>query len=130
MTNPSGDKDFRRASMAYLTGFASCLIVTLLSFSVVMFAAVGSGSKIALITILAACQVALQSYYFLHVGRSRTPKWKTAAYIFTIINVVIIVLGSLWIMANLNYNMKHDMQKAEQEIIKDEVMPGRGAPAR
>jgi cytochrome o ubiquinol oxidase subunit IV len=120
MITNSDQKDFNTSLRAYITGFGLCIIVTLASFATVMFLDVSSTSKIVAITLLAAIQVALQTYYFLHIGQKRTPKWNTASYLFTIMSVALIVLGSLWVMANLNYNMMHDPSSDEQEIIEDE----------
>lgn len=120
MITRSDQEDFSTSLKAYVTGFVLCIIVTLASFATVMFLDVSNTIKIVTITLLAALQVALQTYYFLHIGQKRTPKWNTASYLFTIMSVALIVLGSLWVMANLNYNMMHDTSADEQEIIEDE----------
>lgn len=121
MRTSTHPEDFSTLVRGLVTGFAMCVIVTLASFGVVLFLDVSSIIKIVLITLLAAIQVGLQSYYFLHIGQITTPKWNTSAYLFTIMSVVLIVLGSLWVMANLNYNMMHhDTSQDEKYIIKDE----------
>jgi cytochrome o ubiquinol oxidase operon protein cyoD len=56
-----------------------------------------------IILALAVVQLVVQSVFFLHVGRDN--KWKLITYLFAILIVLIIVVGSLWIMNNLNYNM-------------------------
>lgn len=104
----------------YITGLVACLIVTLISFFVVVQGGRASFGIIALLILLAGVQVALQSYFFLHIGQEEKPRWQTIAYAFAAMMVSMIVLGSLWVMSHLNYNMMRDMKHKEQEIIKDE----------
>lgn len=55
--------------------------------------------------ILALAQFFAQLYYFLHLGRETKPRWKLLVLCFMILVVLIIVVGSIWIMYNLNYRM-------------------------
>ncbi|MCX2956547.1 MAG: cytochrome C oxidase subunit IV family protein, partial [Candidatus Regiella insecticola] len=43
--------------------------------------------------------------YFLHMNGSSEERWNLGAFLFTILVIAIIVVGSLWIMYNLNINM-------------------------
>lgn len=106
----------------YLTGFGLSLIITLAAFGIVMFAGLDTLTTYIAIGLLAGAQVVVQSYYFLHIGGKEGSKLNASAYAFMIMTVVIVVLGSLWVMANLNYNMMHDMKEIEKEIIIDEGM--------
>lgn len=51
---------------------------------------------------IAAC---IQLFFFLHLGLENKPHWNLITFLFTLLILVVIVLGSLWIMYNLNYNM-------------------------
>lgn len=55
--------------------------------------------------ILAFGQFVVQLVYFLHLGTEQKPRWKLLVFWFMIVVVLIVVVGSLWIMYNLNYNM-------------------------
>lgn len=66
---------------------------------------------------IAVVQLIVQVIYFLHIGRGS--KWKLRTFIFTLIVVIIIVAGSVWIMENLNYNMM-DMSPHEQQKYMNE----------
>ncbi|MCA9327819.1 cytochrome o ubiquinol oxidase subunit IV, partial [Candidatus Saccharibacteria bacterium] len=57
---------------------------------------------------LAAAQLYVQSVFFLHLSAERKLRMTLWSTLFTIMVVVIIVVGSLWIMQNLNYNMMPD----------------------
>jgi len=63
----------------------------------------------------AALQLYVQSRYFLHLDdKKETPRWRLVSYMFTWLTLLIVVVGSLWIMSNLNYNMMmspNDMTK-------------------
>jgi len=59
----------------------------------------------------------VQMVFFLHIGRGS--RWKLLTFIFTIIVVGIVVIGSIWIMHNLNYNMM-DMSPDEQRQYMSE----------
>ncbi|GAC1414279.1 MAG: cytochrome o ubiquinol oxidase subunit IV [Candidatus Doudnabacteria bacterium] len=58
-----------------------------------------------LILVLAVIQLCTQLAFFLHLGREEKPHWNLNAFIITISLVLIVVVGSLWIMNHLNYNM-------------------------
>ena len=73
---------------------------------------------IAFIMAFAMVQLVVQLVFFLHLGREHKPKWNMYALLFTGLIVTILVAGTLWIMANLNYNMMPEQQ--DTYIIKDE----------
>jgi cytochrome o ubiquinol oxidase operon protein cyoD len=43
--------------------------------------------------------------FFLHVGSERKPRWKIGVMVLMLCFVLILVVGSIWIMNNLNYRM-------------------------
>ncbi|MBE8365690.1 cytochrome o ubiquinol oxidase subunit IV, partial [Leptospira borgpetersenii serovar Balcanica] len=42
---------------------------------------------------------------FLHMNASSEERWNLVAFVFTLLIIAIVVVGSIWIMWNLNYNM-------------------------
>lgn len=69
----------------------------------------------------AISQLLVQLIFFLHLGRGSNVRWNILVFLFATLVILIVVIGSLWIMNNLDYNMGgHDM---ENEIIKDEGIP-------
>jgi cytochrome o ubiquinol oxidase operon protein cyoD len=52
---------------------------------------------------IAVIQLVVQMVFFLHLGRGS--RWKALTFYFTLLIVAIIVVGTIWIMNNLNYNM-------------------------
>lgn len=95
----------------YVSGFILSLAFTLSSFALVeehvhsMHTVFTHPFLIGATMILALAQFFAQLYYFLHLGRETKPRWKLLVLGFMIIVVLIIVVGSVWIMYNLNYRM-------------------------
>ena len=61
---------------------------------------------VAIVSGLAIVQLIVQVHYFLGLNRQEG-KWDFSAFLFTIFVVFIVLIGSLWIMYSLNYNMMH-----------------------
>lgn len=96
---------------SYVIGFALSIITTLLAYYIVVNKVFSTDMLIYTVLGIAVVQLIIQVVYFLHIGRGS--KWKLRTFVFTLIVVAIIVVGSVWIMENLNYNMM-DMSPEEQ----------------
>lgn len=57
---------------------------------------------------LAVVQIVVHLVYFLHMNTSSEERWNLVALLFTAMIIAIVVVGSLWIMYNLNINMMVD----------------------
>jgi len=129
------NKSMRQQINEYIIGFSLCVLLTGAAFTVgMLYKDVGlDGATVAVIvlTCLALLQFVIQSVYFLHLDHEIGPKWRLASFFSMISVLLIIVVGSLWIMYNLNYNMMPEMLDDEQTqmlenpdefIIKDELI--------
>lgn len=94
--------------------FASCviglvlsLIFTLLAFGMVWTKALTGSSAFTALAVLALLQLITQVVFFLRINNSKEGIWNALPFYFTIIIIAVILCGSLWIMANLNYFMMH-----------------------
>lgn len=92
---------------AYVSGFVMSLLLTLLAYLLVVKDFVDGWLVIPAIVVLAVIQFVVQLVFFLHLGRETKPRWNMMAFLFMLLVVFIVVTGSLWIMANLDYNMMH-----------------------
>ncbi|MBS0621063.1 MAG: cytochrome o ubiquinol oxidase subunit IV [Verrucomicrobia bacterium] len=88
---------------SYLIGLILCVLLTLASFGVVSKELLTGKALLFTIFGLALVQMAIQLVIFLHLGDESKPKWNFHTFLFMFTILVIIVLGSLWIMFSLEY---------------------------
>lgn len=120
-----------RGTMAtYVSGFILSVVLTLAAYFIVLDH-VDSGhekythsSIITALIALALTQFVVQAIFFLHLGRESKPRWNLTVFAFMIIVVSTVVIGSLWIMNNLNYQHVHPKsgKEADTYIIEDELI--------
>ncbi|MGH7239363.1 MAG: cytochrome o ubiquinol oxidase subunit IV [Candidatus Saccharimonadales bacterium] len=95
----------------YVTGFVLSVLLTLVAFYLVYIhthsnhGILSQPFLVAITVVLAIVQFVVQMVYFLHLGRESKPQWKRYVMFSMIVIVLIVVVGSLWIMHNLNYRM-------------------------
>ncbi|MFZ1250510.1 MAG: cytochrome o ubiquinol oxidase subunit IV [Candidatus Microsaccharimonas sp.] len=102
--------------ISYIIGFVLSVITTLFAYFAVVNQIWPTQVLIYIILGLAVVQLMVQMVFFLHIGRGN--RWKSVTFVFTLLVVVIVVVGTLWIMANLDYNMMH-MTPEEQQRYMD-----------
>lgn len=95
---------------SYLIGFLASIVLTLAAFVPVFMHAANqqtfsSGALTVYILILAMIQLCVQLFLFLHLGKEKKPRWNFTVFLMAISLVLVVIVGSLWIMAHLNYNM-------------------------
>lgn len=106
----------------YVVGFLVSMLLTLTAFAFVYIhvhsqhETFSHGLLVPLIIVLAVTQLFVQLRFFLHVGRESKPRWNFMALIFALIVVLIVVVGSLWIMHNLNYRMMSSPERVNQYL--------------
>ena len=111
--------------LSYISGFVFSLVLTLTVFILVNghlttgHEAYSHGFLTLAIVGLAIVQLVVQLVFFLHLGAESRPRWNLAVFLFMLVVLVVIVGGSLWIMDNLNYNMRSP-QDTSTSIMKDE----------
>lgn len=107
------------ASMkSYVTGFVLSVAVTLLAYAAVVNHWFAGILLVAVIMGLAVIQLVVQLVFFLHLGRESKPRWNLITFSFMLLVLIIIVGGSLWIMANLNYNMMMTPEQMDEYMLK------------
>ncbi|MDH1070423.1 cytochrome o ubiquinol oxidase subunit IV [Acinetobacter johnsonii] len=89
----------------YTIGFILSVILTVIPFGMVMAGGFGRGIVMAVITITAVAQVLVQLVYFLHMNSSSEQRWNVIAFIYTVLCIAVLLVGSVWIMNYLHYNM-------------------------
>jgi len=98
----------------YAIGFILSVILTAIPFWLVMARPLPATTTAALVMGFAAVQMIVHMIFFLHMNGKVEGGWTMTALLFTIIIVIIMMSGSLWVMYHLNTNMMpsvHDMRQ-------------------
>lgn len=114
-------KEWHGNLRSYLIGFIACLILTSLSFLIVISNLLSGYPLIFTLTTLAVIQAIVQLVFFLHLGQEAKPRWETISFYFMVMVLLIIALGSLWIMKDLNERVMENMtmEKTTKEVKHD-----------
>ena len=90
---------------SYIIGFILSLLLTFSAYFLVTEKWLHSQTTALILAALALTQALIQLVFFLHLGQERTPYWNLQTFLFMLGVLFIIVLGTLWIMHNLDYQM-------------------------
>lgn len=94
----------------YWIGFILSVLLTAPAFGLVMSGVIADPRVTAgIVMALAMVQIVVHMIYFLHMNTRSENGWTMLALIFTIIIVVIVISGSLWVMYHMNLNMMPQM---------------------
>ena len=63
------------------------------------------GTVLVTVMALAVVPIVVHLIYFLHLDGSSAQRWNVMAFLFTLLILAIVVVGSLWVMHNMNANM-------------------------
>jgi cytochrome o ubiquinol oxidase operon protein cyoD len=89
----------------YLIGYVAAAILTIGAFAAARTDALTPASVIAAITVFAIGQMLVHLIFFLHISTTPNQRTNILAFAITMLIVVLIVGGSLWIMSHLQSNM-------------------------
>ena len=107
-------KEWHGTLRHYVIGFILSIFLSGVAFFLVM-ADVVIGTTIVYILIgLAIVQAIGQIIYFLHIGKEEKPRWETGLLLFMAMVVLIVVMGSLWIMFDLNKRTMEGMMPSKE----------------
>jgi cytochrome o ubiquinol oxidase operon protein cyoD len=93
----------------YAIGFVLSLILTAIPFWLVMGHVLPPETTKYVIMGFAAVQFVVQMIYFLHMNSKSEGGWNMMALILTVVLLVIVLAGSIWVMAHMNANMMPSM---------------------
>ncbi len=104
----------------YATGFILSVILTAIPFWLVMGKVLPTPTITSLVILgFAMVQVVVHMVYFLHMNPKSEGGWNLIALIFTAVLLIIVLVGTLWVMHHMNTNMMpgtHDMQDMLQSV--------------
>jgi cytochrome o ubiquinol oxidase operon protein cyoD len=91
--------------IGYLTGLGLAILLTATSFFIAGTDLVWQPSIPVALIVLAIAQMGVHLVFFLHITTGADNTNNILALAFGVMIVVLLMGGSLWIMANLNHNM-------------------------
>ena len=97
--------DVTQAVLVYVVGLALAVLLTATSFFIAGTNLVWAPSIPVALVVLAIAQMGVHLVFFLHITTGPDNTNNVLALAFGVLIVVLVLTGSLWIMANLNHNM-------------------------
>lgn len=113
-TDATFDSEYKR----YVYGLIAALLLTYAAYFAVTNEWLSGYALAGWLLGLAAVQFILQLVVFLHVGQESKPRWTMWSIIYTMMMMLIIVVASLWIMANMNYNMMMSPDQMQEFMLE------------
>ena len=89
----------------YLVGLALSVATTVVAFYLVGTSLVWQPSIPAAVIVLAIAQMGVHVVFFLHITTRPDSVNNVMALVFGLFVVFVLIIGSVWIMTHLNYNM-------------------------
>ena len=93
------------ALTSYLTGLGLATLLTVVSFFIARTTLVWEPSIPVALAVLAIAQMGVHLVFFLHITTGPDNVNNIMALAFGVLIVLLVIVGSLWIMAHLNHNM-------------------------
>jgi cytochrome o ubiquinol oxidase operon protein cyoD len=86
-------------------GFGLAVLLTAASFSLAATHLLTPASLVAALVVLAIGQMVVHLIFFLHITTAPAHKTNVLAILLTLLIIALVVIGSLWIMSQLNHQM-------------------------
>lgn len=89
----------------YLIGYMSATLLTGAAFALARNDWITSASIVAAVSVLAIAQMLVHLIFFLHINTAPEQRTNILAFATTMLIILIVVVGSIWIMSHLRHNM-------------------------
>jgi HlyD family secretion protein len=107
---------------SYLIGLGLAILLTVVSFFISGTTLVWGPSIPVALAVLAIAQMGVHLVFFLHITTGPDNVNNVMALAFGVLIVLLLLTGSLWIMANLNHNMASMGQIMEMQLERGPVV--------
>lgn len=112
--------DYNKATLRYCIGALLCGLITASVYVIAIEGlVVGSILMATVILAMAVVQLVVQLFFFLHVAEGEKPRWRLHAFWFTSAMILVVVVGSIWIMRNLDYNMEMTPEQMHKYMLEE-----------
>jgi cytochrome o ubiquinol oxidase subunit IV len=102
---PAGRHEVAEGVLGYLVGLALAILLTAVSFFIAGTNLVWGPSIPLALVVLAIAQIGVHLVFFIHITTGPDNTNNVLALAFGVLIVMLIIVGSLWIMTNLHNNM-------------------------
>lgn len=102
-------KQWHGTLKSYIIGFVISIILTFIAFFLVYERLFSGYALIYTIVGLGIAQAIAQLIFFLHVGQEAKPRWETFIFLIMVLLLLIIAIGSMWIMFDLDKRVMTEM---------------------
>ncbi|MEJ0016978.1 MAG: cytochrome o ubiquinol oxidase subunit IV [Acetobacteraceae bacterium] len=102
---PASGREIAEGLIGYLVGLALATLITVVAFFVSQTTLVWQPSIPTALFVLAIAQMGIHLVFFLHITTGPDNTNNVLALAFGVLIVLLLIVGSLWIMAHLNENM-------------------------
>lgn len=96
--------------IGYTVGFALSIFLTIFAYLLVTQHLFSTPFVASVVMMLGVVQLIVQLVFFLHLSPKSRGRWNLLAFMFTVIIVTILVIGTLWVMRNLTDRMMLPMR--------------------
>jgi cytochrome o ubiquinol oxidase operon protein cyoD len=104
-STPQAQESTRSSAGIYAIGLTLAVILTAISFWVANTSLLWPPGVALGLIVLAIAQMGVHLVFFLHITTGPDNTNNVLALAFGVLIVILVMAGSLWIMANLNHNM-------------------------
>jgi cytochrome o ubiquinol oxidase operon protein cyoD len=101
----SGSHDIVKGLQGYLVGLGLATLITVVAFFIAQTTLVWGPSIPIALFVLAVAQMGVHLVFFLHITSGPDNTNNVLALAFGVLIVMLLIIGSLWIMSHLNHNM-------------------------
>ncbi len=101
------------SAKSYLIGFVAAAVLTAIPFALTMLHILPAATLVPVIVGIGVVQILVHLVFFLHMNTSSSQVWNNAAFVFAVLIVGILIVGSLWVMYHLNVNMMPGMMPSD-----------------
>lgn len=105
------------AYRSYVLGFVLSVVTTLIAYFLVVNNVLPTQPLIYTVLAVAVVQLIVQVVFFLHIGRGS--RWKLITFLFTILVVAIVVIGTVWVMDHLNHDMMNMNPEEQRQYMSE-----------
>ncbi|QFR33500.1 cytochrome o ubiquinol oxidase subunit IV [Ancylobacter sp. TS-1] len=102
---PSEIEDEGRERRSYVVGLVLALVLTTGAFAVVWLELLSGGAALAALGLLALIQAVVHLRYFLHIDLQRSHRDDLLLILFTVLILLIMVSGTIWILYDQHIRM-------------------------